>query len=180
MTTMNEIEAACKVARQARDRATQRATMLNEGIEALKRKHMPLLKADAERIAEADKQLLQLLQASPELFRRPKSQVFHGLQVGYKAGAASVSIEDPAQVIKAIRKHLADKADTLIKVKETPIKAAIRNLTGAELQKIGVRAEPGGEVVFINEPASVSSKLLAAFLKGAEAEIEAEEEAEAA
>lgn len=177
MTTMNDIEAACKAARQARDRATQRATMLNESIEELRRKHIPLLKKDAERIAEADAALLGLLQGAAHLFTRPKSQVFHGLQVGFKNGSGAITFDDPAQVVKAIRKHLADKVDTLIKVKETPIKAAIRNLTGAELQKIGVRAEPGGEVVFIHEPASDSSKLLAAFLKGEEAE---REEAEAA
>jgi hypothetical protein len=111
----------------------------------------------------------------PDLFKKPKSVVFHGLQVGYKKGSGSIEITDAAQVVKLVRKHFPDRFDLLVKVKETPIKAAIRNLTGAELQKLGITAQSSGEVVFMVDSSDNVDKLVKALLKGADAEQEAEE-----
>lgn len=179
MTTMNEIEAAAKAVRAARDLVAQRATMLSASIEELKRKHTPGLRNAVEKQADAEAKLLALLQSAPELFKKPKSHVFHGLQVGYKAGAGSLVIDDAARVVKAIHKHLPDQAESLIKTKETPIKAAIAQLTGADLKKIGVTVNPGGEVVYLKDTLDAVDKLVASLLKGAEAEQEEAEEAEA-
>lgn len=176
---MKLIEDACKLARDARQTLANRAQALQDEIAGAQKRKLPGIRTAVAAVAEADAKVLAALQASPELFKRPKSVVFHGLQVGYKKGSGTIDIDDAGQVVKLIRKHLPDQFDVLVKTKETPIKAAIRNLTGAELQKIGVKVQSAGEVVFMTDATDGVDKLVAALLKGVEAEQEEDTEVEA-
>jgi hypothetical protein len=176
---MKLIEDACKLAREARQTLEARAQALQEEIASAQKRKLPGIRSAVAAVAEADAKVLAALQASPGLFKRPKSVVFHGLQVGYKKGTGTIEIDDADQVIKRIRKHLPDQFDVLVKVTEKPIKAAIRNLTGAELQKIGVKVESAGDVVFMTDATDSVDKLVKALLKGVAAEQDADEEVEA-
>jgi hypothetical protein len=91
---------------------------------------------------------------------------------------ARSTIDDDAQVVKLIRKHLPDKFEQLVKVKETPIKAAIKEAPAPSCKKIGVKVQDTGDVVFLKDAVDEVDKLVKALLKGAEAELE-DEEAEA-
>lgn len=175
--TMQSIEAACKAARDARLVLKIRAEALQDEIEAAQKRKLPGIRSAVESVAQADAALLAALQDAPHLFKRPKSVVFHGLQVGYKKGAGAIEYDDAAQVVKLVKKHFPDRFDDLVKVKETPIKAAIRNLTGAELQKLGIKVQSDGEVVFVTDATDGVDKLVKALLKGAEAAQEEEVEA---
>jgi NhaP-type Na+/H+ and K+/H+ antiporter len=175
--TMIDIEQRCNAARNARLVLKMRAEALQEEIADAQKRKLPGIRSAAEAVAQADKAVLDALQLAPGLFKRPKSAVFHGLQVGYKKGTGSIEMQDADQVVKLIRKHLADKFDQLVKVKETPIKSAIRELSGVELKKIGVTVQDTGEVVFLKDAVDEVDKLVKALLKGAEAEIEEEAEA---
>jgi NhaP-type Na+/H+ and K+/H+ antiporter len=176
---MKLIEDTCKVAREARQRLEERALVLQDLIAEAQRSMLPGIRRAVAAVAEADAKVLAALQAAPGLFVRPKSVVFHGLQVGYKKGTGTIEIDDAGQVVKLIRKHLPDQFDVLVKVKETPIKAAIRNLTGAELQKIGVKVQSAGEVVFLTDATDSVDKLVKALLKGVESEQDEDAEVEA-
>ena len=175
MSDMNTIEAACKAARDARHVLQIRAEALQDEITDAQRRKLPGIRSAVESVAQADALLLAALQEVPHLFAKPKSVVFHGLQVGYKKGSGKIEIGDADQVVKLIRKHFPDRFDDLVKVKETPIKAAIRNLTGGDLHKLGITAQSSGEVVFITDASSEVDKLVKALLKGAEAEQEEDE-----
>lgn len=179
MTTMNEIEEACKAARQARDTVHQRAVMLSETIEALKRKHLPGLRKGVERMADADARVLALLQDAPQLFTRPRSAVFHGLKVGFKKGTGSLQIADADRVVALVKKHFPEQFDALVKTTEKPIKAALQELPAADLKRLGITVEDTGDVVFLKDATDGVDKLVAALLKGAEAEHEEDAEAEA-
>lgn len=176
---MKSIEDACKEARDARQILEDRAQALQDEIAAAQRRKLRGIRAAVAAVAEADAKVLAALQVSPTLFKKPKSVVFHGLKVGYKKGGGSIQIDDDERVIKLIRKHLADKAEALINVKETPIKDGLRNLSGVELQKIGVTVEGTGDVVFLADATSSVDKLVKALLKGVEAEQEEDAEVEA-
>jgi hypothetical protein len=175
MTDMNDIERACKRARDCRLTLQVRAEVLQEEIADAQKRRLPGIRSAVQAVADADAKLLALLQQVPHLFAKPKSVVFHGLQVGYKKGTGAIEIDDAQQVVKLVRKHFPDRFDDLVKVKETPIKSAIRNLTGTELQKLGVRVQSVGEVVFITDATDGVDKLVKALLKGAEAAQEDEE-----
>ncbi len=175
MTDMTDIERACKAARDCRLVLQIRAEALQEEITAAQKRKLPGIRSAVEAVAQADAVLLAALQDAPQLFAKPKSVVFHGLQVGYKKGTGAIEINDAGQVVKLIRKHFPERFEDLVKVKETPIKAAIRNLTGAELQKLGVKVHSAGEVVFITDAVDGVDKLVKALLKGAEAQQEEDE-----
>lgn len=178
MPTMNDIEAACRQARAARDAVFQRATMLQASIEELKRKHLPHLRRGVEKMAEADKQVMDLLQAAPELFTKPRSAIFHGLKVGYAKGTGKLEITDPATVVKLIRRHFPEQFDLLVKTKETPIKKTLQELPAADLKRLGITVQDTGDVVFVKDATDSVDKLVAALIKGEEEEAEiAEEEA---
>lgn len=167
---MKLIEDACKAARDARQRLEERALVLQDLIAEAQRSMLPGIRRAVAAVAEADAKVLAALQEAPGLFVKPKSVVFHGLQVGYKKGSGSIEIEDEDRVVKLIRKHLPDQFDVLVKTSEKPVKTAIKNLTGAELQKIGVKVESKGEVVFLKDATDGVDKLVKALLKGVEAE----------
>jgi hypothetical protein len=178
MTTMNEIEAAAKAARDARNSVHQRATMLQESIEQLKRKHLPHLRNGVAKVAEADARLMELLQSAPALFTRPRSVVFHGLKIGYAKGTGKLEITDPASVVKLVRRHFPEQFDLLVKTKETPIKKTLQELPAADLKRLGITVQDTGDVVFIKDATDSVDKLVAALLKGEEEQAE-EEGAEA-
>jgi hypothetical protein len=98
--------------------------------------------------------------------------VLHGLQLGYRKGKGAIDWGDDAQVVKLIRKHLPDQFDVLVKTTEKPIKAAVGNLPGPDLKKIGVTVEGTGDVSFAKDTTSAVDNLVAALLKGAEEEAE--------
>lgn len=166
--TLQDIESACRAARAARDILTERAHALQDEIAALQRRKLPGIRSAVAAVAEEDAALMALLQSAPGLFVKPRSVVLSGLQVGYTKGKGTIDFGDVAQTIKLIRKHLPDQADALIKVKETPIKAAIKNLPGGDLKKIGVTVQATGDVVFISDATDSVDKLVAALLKGTE------------
>lgn len=175
MTDMNDIERACKGSRDARLVLRLRAEALQEEIaDAMKRK-LPGIRSAVAAVAEADAKVLPLLQEVPHLFKRPKSVVFHGLRVGYKTSTGAIEFDDAGQVVKLVRKYFPERFEDLVKVKETPIKDALKNLSGAELQKLGIKVSPAGEVVFLIDATDSVDKLVKALLKGAEAEQEDEE-----
>lgn len=179
MTTMNEIEAACKAAREARNSVHQRAVMLTDAIEQLKRKHLQHLKNGVAKVAEADAHLMELLQANPLLFTKPRSAVFHGLKVGYTKGTGKLEITDPASVVKLVRKHFPEQFDLLVKTTERPVKKTLQELPVSDLKKLGITVQDTGDVVFIKDATDDVDKLVATLLKGEEVEAEAAEEAEA-
>lgn len=168
MIELNTIDAAAKAARQARETLAERATSLKDEIDTMTKRRLPGIKSAVAAVAEADSKLMGLLQQAPELFVRPKSMVLHGLQLGYKRAAGRIEIEDAKAVVKAIRKHFPERFEVLVKVKETPIKTAIGQLTGDELKKIGVTAQGSSEVTFIQDATDNVDKLVKALLKGTE------------
>lgn len=174
---MSLIEGACKRARDARITLQIRAEALQDEIIAAQKRKLPGIRSAVESVAKADAEVLALLQQSPRLFTKPKSVVFHGLRVGYKKSSGAIEFDDAGQVVKLIRKHFPERFDDLVKVKETPIKDALKNLTGAELQKLGIKVHSDGEVVFLADALDGVDKLVKALLKGAEAAQEEEAEA---
>lgn len=167
MATIEQIETSAKAHAQAREKLTELVTALQDGIDALKRSHMAKLKAAVNKAADTSDELLQLVNESPELFVKPKSVVFHGIRLGYQKEKGKIEFDDPDLVIKLIKKHLPDMADTLIATTEKPSKEALNDLTAEQLKKIGVTVTRDSDVVFIRAADSDVDKMVNALLKGA-------------
>lgn len=87
------------------------------------------------------------------------------MKVGYQKGKGTISFEDADSVVARIKKHLPDQADVLIKLKETPVKDALAQLSAADLKKIGVTVSEAGDQVVIKPVDSEVDKMVDALLK---------------
>ena len=174
MTTLTEIEARAKLYADARESLSAIVSNLNGGIEALKRKAMPDIKRAIGRASTHHDQLRTLIESAPDLFAKPKSRTLAGIKLGYQKGKGKIEWDDPDQVVRLIKKHFPEQADVLIATKEKPVKAAINNLTAAELKKLGINVAEGGEVIFIKPTDSAVDKLVDALLNEATADMEEE------
>ena len=171
---LDPIEKAAKALRAARDLVSERATSLQEEIDTATKRKLPGLRSAVAAVAQADADLKAAIQAAPKQFVKPRSIVLHGLKLGFQKGKGKIEWEDDAQVVKLIRRHFPDQFDVLCKTTEKPIKAALDNLTTAELKKLGVSVEDSGDVVFVKDSTASVDKLVKALLKGVEEEEDAE------
>lgn len=171
MTTMEQIEKQAKAHAIAREKLGEIVGAMQDGIEAIKRSHMVKLKAAVNKAAETSEELRALIEQSPELFVKPKSVVFHGIKLGFAKEKGRIEFDDAEQVIKLIRKHYPDLADSLISTTEKPSKDALNLLTAAELKKIGVTVTADADAVFVRATDSEVDKMVTALLKGATEEV---------
>lgn len=174
--TFDPIERFAKTLRGARDVLTERATTLQAEIEAATRRKLPGLRSAVAQVAQADADLKAGIEHAPELFQKPRSMVLYGLKLGFQKGKGKIDWEDDAQVVKLIRRHFPEQFDVLCKTTEKPVKAALANLSVAELKKLGVSVEETGDVVFVTDSTAGVDKLVKALLKGVEEETERESE----
>lgn len=173
MTTIADLERRAKAVADTRAVVGEIVQSLNDGIDALKRDHMRALKAAINAAAEQHDKLKALIEASPELFVKPRTVVMHGIKLGYRKGTGGLVLDDEEQVVKLIRRHFAEQFDVLVKTTEKPVKSTLSSLTVAELKKLGVTVESTGDVVFIAPTDSAVDKLVKALLKSATEELEA-------
>jgi hypothetical protein len=168
MSTMNEIEQHTREYAERRGALAGAVDELNAAIEALKRKHLPLIKRRVAAAADAQAVLQAALNESRELFVKPKTQTFHGIKVGFKKGTGKIEFDDADKVVQRIRKHCeADVAELLIITTEKPSKDALGQQDAALLKKLGVTITEAGEYVVIAPADSNVDKLVKALLDNA-------------
>ncbi|PAT41181.1 hypothetical protein CK623_02770 [Vandammella animalimorsus] len=167
---MTAIAAAARSYRQHKDVLTERAQGLHDALEGIKRQRLAGLRSAVARVTEAEAALRAAIEASPQLFIRPRTVVLEGIKLGYQKGKGKISWDDDAQVVRLIRRHLPDAADALIQSREVPIKAALAGLSAAELKRVGVSISDADDEVVIKDTTATVDKLVAALLKGAEEE----------
>lgn len=173
MATLNEIETRAKTHALAREKLGEIVSALHEGIEALKRTQMPRLKAAVNRAAESEAALRALIEESPELFEKPRTVVFHGIKLGYQKAKGVIEWDDPDRVVQLIKRHFPDLADELIATSEKPARAALNNLSAADLKKLGITVTGDTDAVLIKPADSEVDKVVNALLKGAAEEVAA-------
>lgn len=172
MTTLSDFDLRAKRFAEARETIATIVQGLNEGIEAMKRDQMKPLRAAIRAAAEHHDKLKAMIGANPELFKRPRSVVLHGIKLGFRKGTGGLEFEDEAQVVKLIRRHFPDQFDLLVKTTEKPVKKTLGGLTVAELKKLGVTVEETGDVVFVKPTDSAVDKLVNQLLESATEETE--------
>jgi len=168
MATLSEIEAMAKTYSLSRAVLSERVQALEAEIEALKRKRLPGIKRAVEDAAEKQARLQAAVEGSPELFVKPRTMIFHGIKLGFQKSKGRLEWASEEQVVRLIRKHYPEQADTLIKVTEKPVKSALLQMSAQELKKIGVTVKDTGDQVVVKSTDSEIDKLVSALLKGAE------------
>lgn len=167
-TPLNEIEVKTKQYADARAALAEIVTALNDGIEALKRQHMPALKKAVAATAQKHEILLNILKENDQAFVKPRSVIFHGVKVGFQKQKGKISYSDAESVVKLIRKHFSKSdAAVMIITEEKPIKKVLDTLPVADLKKLGCTVTADSDEAFIKPTDSEVDKLVDALVKDA-------------
>lgn len=165
--TLIEIAEKTKAFSISRQQLADAVRELNDATEALKRKHLPVIKRRVASAAEAHAELKAAIECAPHLFEKPRSVVIEGIKVGWQKGKGVLSWTSDEQVVKLIKKHFKDEFDALVKTTETPVKAALAQKSVADLKLIAVSVTDTGDEVLIKPADSHVDKLVSALLKDA-------------
>ena len=177
MPTLTDIEKLTKAFSEARQQLADRIRTLEEEIQTIKRRRLPIIRNTVNIVTEKQSILKAAIEDSRPLFIKPRTVIFHGVQVGLQKAKGKISWSDDEQVVKLIKKHLPDQADVLIKTIEKPVKDALKNLPAADLKRIGVTVNETGDQVVIKSTDSEIDKFVDALLKEENLEKAAEEAA---
>ncbi|WP_447978114.1 host-nuclease inhibitor Gam family protein [Candidatus Nitrospira bockiana] len=168
--TLQDIEQLAKKYADARGLLSERVQDCQAEMEAVKRQALPGIKGALARAVVAHAQLVSAVEQHPELFEKPKTQIFHNIKVGYRKGKGKLEWEDDDVLVARIEKRFADQPELieqLIIVKKKPSKAGLEELDAAELRRLGVTVEDAGDQVQVKPVDGAVEKLVNALLKDA-------------
>lgn len=165
--TLAEIEKYTKDYADARQALADQVTKLEAAVDRYKRRKLPVIKRLVAKTAEREAALKAMVENAPGLFVRPRTVIFHGIKVGFQKGKGSIDWDDNERVAQLIKKHLPEQYDTLVRTTHKPVNAALKNLSVAELKKIGCIVEETEDQVVIKAVDSDVDKVVAALLKNA-------------
>lgn len=173
MAEITEIRAAAQrlatAHRESLSRATALESVLNKAITPIYAMHRAGLDAAAEEEAAARADLQLLVDASPQLFMKPRSIAQDGVKCGYRKSEDTLDWDDENIVIARIRAipELADLAPVLIRTEEALNINALAELDGNARRKAGIRLIPGIDQPFISFSDSDVEKMVKAILADA-------------
>jgi arsenate reductase-like glutaredoxin family protein len=162
--TIADIEHKARKASEARAELKELVIQIEEETRAVRRNHQKKLMRLTEAASATQDELLDLVEAAPELFEKPRSITLHGFKVGYQKGRGELLIEDTDKTIALIQKHLPEQMDTLVKVTMIPVKTALANLPVNDLKRIGVQITETGDIAYIKPMDSEIDKLVTALV----------------
>ena len=138
---------------------------LNEKIEALTLKKLPLIKKLAGRAAEKHKELETAILAAPQLFEKPRTAVFHGIKCGFRKNEGRIEFDDPESVVEKIQQFF-DAPEPYLRIVTQPNKEALAALPVTELRRLGCRVVDTTDTVVIKSVDDAEKKI-SVLLKGA-------------
>ncbi len=164
MPSLAEIEKLTREYADARAALSEKVMVINDEMQTIARRNLAGVKTAVNKVKEKESVLSAAIEASPGLFEKPRTVIFHGIKIGLQKGKGKISIADEEKTIALIRKHFPDAADAYIKSEESLVKKAIENLSVAELKKIGCTVEESGDQVVIKATDSQVDKIVAKLL----------------
>jgi hypothetical protein len=148
----------------ARKLLADRVQTCKAEIDAVTRRHLDGIRKAAGLAAQAEAQLRQHIEESPDLFVKPRTMTLHGVKLGYQKGKGRIDYADAAKVCDLIRRHLPDEAGALIVTTETPVKPALLNLDVGTLRKLGCTVTGTEDAIIIKDSAGEVDKIVARLL----------------
>ncbi|MDE0109932.1 MAG: hypothetical protein OXN96_19170 [Bryobacterales bacterium] len=142
----------------------ERIELIQERQRTAGKRLLPGLKRKIAAHSAARDELREHIEASPDLFEKPRTRALHGVKAGLRQQPGKLEIDAEAAP-GLIRKFMPERYKALVKV-ETKLQAApLKNLKPAELARIGGRIVDLGDEVVISIPKSPVEKLVEALLE---------------
>lgn len=149
MATLAQISELARPYAETRAELAYRLGLLEQEVMAVRRRHLPDIRKALAKAQTQREKLVNAVAESPGLFDKPKTQIFHGIRLGFQKAKGALTWDDENMVVKLIKKFFPDRANELLKTKEKPVKATLQNLTAAELKRLGVNVVESGEEVVV-------------------------------
>ena len=166
-TTLTDIDHLTQVFAANHETLANTLRDFNSDVENLKRRYHVQLRLAVAAASKSKLILHAAIADAPELFEKPRTQIFHGVKVGFQKGKGGIEFEDGGKVVALIRKTFGDDAIAYIRTTETPDKKMLAELPVSELKKLGCTVADTGDVVVIKPTDSEIEKAVAALLKDA-------------
>jgi hypothetical protein len=176
--TLGEIETRARNYSGACDLLHDRLLQLEDECKAARRRAMPLITTALRAAKAAESELSAGIQQAPDLFKRPRSFVFHGVRVGFAKGPGQITVADSKRTLALAEKHLSeDQLGLVIKTTKKLVKKALSGLPADLLKKIGVAIGASGDQVVVRRVDSALEKMLEALMDADEEQVELQEAA---
>ncbi|HAX49654.1 MAG TPA: host-nuclease inhibitor Gam family protein [Ignavibacteria bacterium] len=168
MATMEQVEVACREYSEANDNLNEIKSQLETEVEAIKARYYRKVKSAIDHVVSKHSDLSELVSESRDLFVNPKTVIFHGVKVGYIKGNDVLEVKKPKVTVELIKDlYEEDFQKTLIKVTETPIKDAIKQLEPDEIKDLKCKLIPGKDEIHISTVDTEVDKLIDSLTKQA-------------
>lgn len=139
-----ELQKRAEVVSAARDAVAANLRALEQAVEALKSERMPDIRKAARKMAREHLALKELIEAHPEMFKKPRTYVVAGIKYGLQKQPGRLTWPCDATLIKRIRTLAdegalsADQVELLINTTERPVAKALEKLDARILKRLGV------------------------------------------
>ena len=162
--TMTGIEKLCRTYADSRGKLDRISGEIREKRRKAVRARLTMLTRRVAEVSAAQDALRDALEASPELFVKPRTRALAGVKVGYRKMPGAL-VCDEARTIGLIRKHLGARSTAeLVIVTEKLDKAALRKLDARTLAKVGARMVDVDDEIVIKAAQGDLDKLVDALL----------------
>lgn len=147
---------------------------LEKELGEVKHKYMAALKRKVGQVARCEAELTQIIEASPELFAKPKTMILHGVKIGFTLSKGSVEFDDDDEqnVVRRIQAlcgctdefktddTFVGRESEFIRTKFAVNKVAVSRLSAEDLERIGCRIDGAGDVVCVKRVAGDVEKII--------------------
>jgi len=165
-TDLRAVEMLAHSMRQRLDAAAQLVAEHDAEVALIRDKYAPRVRRFAAEIAGAKRALTAAIEAARGLFLHPraksKTEVLHGIQVGYKSAGGKWVWPDEATLVARVKERLPERAADLIRTTETVL---VSTLTEAERQVLGIHYDPPRDVVVVAEKGGSVEKAMEALVR---------------
>lgn len=123
---------------------------LRDEIKQAAARHMAAIRRLFNGLQDRQADICAEIKAHPELFKKPKTRVIHGIKLGLRKRKGKLVIRDAAMTVRRIKALYEDDIGVLIKATETPLKSGLEKLPAKELKRLGVEVtDDSDDVVFV-------------------------------
>ncbi len=163
--TLQELENLTKDYADAYSALCNCVETLEAELREVKRRRRPQLIKLIQAAATTKTALSLAVTASPDLFKKPKTRVLHGVCVGFRKQKGKVTFDNEGAVIRRIREQLPrDQAELLIRVQESVHKPAVYDLVAADLKRLGIKIEDDEDKPVVKSADTDIDKLVDALM----------------
>ena len=164
--TLTEIGDLCRVYFRAREALDELTGFIQVERRSAVRRRMRALKARVAEASAARESLRAAVTAAPHLFQRPhpRTRGLEGVKVGWRKQPGKVEVTDQVRAIARVRERLPERADELIRVRESLDGNALKRLDVRQLAAIGARIVETDDEIVIATARDDLDKLVDALL----------------